>query len=198
MDSTGFEMTWYNSSFEIAHYHKLSWHRVVLVRFTKYFWRVWKLFILCRSQTFDSYAIFGLKQHRWWMIISQAGRFSADCNWSEIVTWTYDCFLKEGGRRALILHCTSNWAHKIRVLLLLLPPNSFQARHIHHHMHCTCVQVTAVLKVKFHVNSVKRNRYLLNNLGFPFTNFSGGVAVKKITLYVRAKKLLCTRKENAE
>ena len=45
----------------------------------------------------------------WWMIISQAGRFSADCNWSEIVTWTYDCFLKEGGRRAVILHCTSNW-----------------------------------------------------------------------------------------
>ena len=24
MDSTGFEVTWYNSSFEIAHYYKLS------------------------------------------------------------------------------------------------------------------------------------------------------------------------------
>ena len=95
-------MTSYNLSFEITHYYGWTWHRVVLlcisrkvVNMVEYYLGPPDIGQLCHTC--------------WWMIISQAGRFSADCNWSEIVTWTYDCFLKEGGRRAVILHCTSNW-----------------------------------------------------------------------------------------
>ena len=101
MDSTLLRMISYNLSFELTHYYGWTWHRVVLKKGCDYGWIVIRTPLvigqLCHTWTL------------WWMIISQAGRFSADCNWSEIVTWTYDCFLKEGGRRAVILHCTSNW-----------------------------------------------------------------------------------------